>query len=87
MINVKFQGELRSVSVKEFTKRDGTKGYDYPIMIETSDSSYVLKANVDIYNDFCKGKIHKGDICNFTADFEPRFQYNNFTIQTVEVVA
>lgn len=86
MINVKFQGELRSVSLKEFTKRDGSKGYDYPVLVETADSSYSLKTTVDVYNRYASGELKKGDVCDFSANFEPRFQFNNFTITDAKVV-
>ena len=86
MISVKFNGELRSVSIREFTKRDGSKGYSYPIMIETTDTSYTLNTTVDVYNAFVHGQLVKGQKCEFMADYEPRFQYNNFNIKEVKVL-
>ena len=80
MITVNFKAELRKVSLKEFTKKDGSKGFAYPMMIETSDSSYNVNTNVDVYNAFVQGKIEKGQVYIFQAEYEPRFQYNNFYV-------
>lgn len=80
MINVNFKAELRKVSLREFSKKDGTKGFAYPMMIETQDSSYNVNTNVDVYNAFVSGKIEKGNEYIFQAEYEPRFQYNNFNV-------
>lgn len=80
MIKVKFVGELRSVGLREFNKRDGSKGYSYPMLVECDMDSYQFNATVDMYNAFVKGDLKKGLEYEFGAQFEPRFQYNNFTI-------
>lgn len=74
------------MTLKEFTKRDGSKGYDYPVLVETSDSSYSLKSTVDVYNAYVSGQLKKGDVCEFSANYEPRFQYGNFVITDVKLV-
>lgn len=86
MINVKFQGELRSVNVREFNKRDNTKGYAYPIMIETKDSAYTLNTTADVYNGFVRGQLTKGQMCEFSAEYEPRTNYHIFNITEVRVL-
>ena len=80
MINVNFKGELRSIGLREFIKRDGSKGYAYPMLVECGADSYQFNATVDMYNAFVKGELQKGTEYNFGAEFEPRFQYNNFNV-------
>lgn len=82
-MKVKFSGELRSVSLREFNKRDGSKGYSYPLLVETEGESYSFNANVETYNNFVKGFLEKGMMCDFVAEYNPRFQYNNFNILEV----
>lgn len=84
MIVTNFKGELRSVGLKEFKKRDGTTGYGYPLLVECGADSYQFNTTVDVYNAFVKGELVKGSECVFTAEFEPRFQYNNFTVVGAE---
>lgn len=86
MINVIFEGELRNVSTRGFKKRDGSDGVAYNVLVETKDSSYLLPTCMDVFNDFSQGKIQKGMICNFQAEYEPKFQYNNFTIYGVSPI-
>ena len=80
MIKVNFNGELRSVGLREFNKRDGSKGYAYPMLVECGADSYQFNTTVDVYNAFAKGELKKGCEYTFSAEFEPRFQYNNFNV-------
>ena len=82
-MKVNFKGELRSVGLREFKKRDGSTGYAYPLLVECGSESYEFSSNVNTYNDFSRGMLEKGMICEFVADYNPRFQYNNFTIVDV----
>lgn len=82
-MKVAFIGELRSVSLREFNKRDGSKGYGYPLLVESDGASYTFNATVDIYNNFVKGVLQKGMECKFVAEYNPRFQYNNFNITEI----
>lgn len=84
MINVEFRGELRSIGLREFNKRDGTKGYAYPMLVECGADSYQFNTTVDLYNLFVKGELKKGYEYIFGAEFEPRFQYNNFNVVSAE---
>ena len=84
MINVTFNGELRSIGLREFSKRDGSKGYAYPMLVECGADSYQFSTTVDLYNAFVKGELKKGLNYDFGAHFEPRFQYNNFTVVSAE---
>lgn len=86
MINVTFNGELRSIGLREFNKRDGSKGYAYPMLVECGADSYQFNATIEMYNAFVKGELKKGEEYIFGAEFEPRFQYNNFTVVSCEVV-
>lgn len=83
-MKVKFSGELRSVSLREFNKRDGSKGYSYPLLVESDGEAFTFNATVEVYNNFTKGFLEKGMMCDMVAEYNPRFQYNNFNI--VEVV-
>lgn len=84
MIDVTFNGELRSVGLREFKKRDGSNGYSYPMLVECGADSYQFDSTVDMYNAFVKGELKKGLNYDFKAEFEPRFQYNNFKIVAAE---
>ena len=86
MINVNFKGELRSIGLREFNKRDNTKGYAYPMLVECGADSYQFNATVDMYNAFVKGELQKGTEYNFCAEFEPRFQYNNFNVVKADCI-
>lgn len=84
MIHVNFNGELRSIGLREFSKRDGSKGYAYPMLVECGADSYQFNTTVDMYNAFVKGELVKGYEYIFGAEFEPRFQYNNFNVVSAE---
>ena len=86
MINVNFRGELRSIGLREFSKRDGSKGYAYPMLVECGADSYQFNTTVDMYNAFVKGELQKGTEYNFGAEFEPRFQYNNFNVVKADCI-
>lgn len=86
MINVNFKGELRSIGLREFNKRDNTKGYAYPMLVECGADSYQFNATVDMYNAFVKGELQKGTEYIFGAEFEPRFQYNNFNVVKADCI-
>lgn len=84
MILTSFSGELRSIGLREYNKRDGSKGYAYPMLVECGADSYQFNATVEMYNAFVKGELKKGLEYTFKAEFEPRFQYNNFNVVSAE---
>lgn len=84
-MKVNFKGELRRVEEREYTKKDGSKGVAYSVLVETDNDSLQFGTTKEVYEKFKDGYIYKGADCDFEADYQPRFQFGNFRV--VNVVA
>lgn len=85
-MKVEFKGELRRVEKREYTKKDGTKGCSYPMLVECGADSFQFPAEEGVYDLFELGHLYKGAECKFVAEYNPRFQFNNFVVKEAEVV-
>lgn len=84
-MKVEFLGELRRVEAREFTRKSGEKGTSYNILVECGVDSLQFPTKKDVYEQFEKGYLYKGLECKFLAEYNPRYQFNNFVVK--EVVA
>lgn len=84
-MKVEFIGELRRVEKREFDKKDGTKGVSYPMLVECGADSLQFPTTEDIYKSFVDGLLYKGCECLFVAEYNPRYQFNNFVVKQATV--
>lgn len=84
-MKVKFNGELRRVEAKEYTKKDGSNGVSYNLLVECGADSLQFPTTKEVNDSFEKGYLYKGAECDFVAEYNPRYQFNNFVVK--EVVA
>lgn len=80
-MQVSFKGELRRVEAREFTRKNGEKGVGYSALIECGVDSMQFSTVKEVYEQFEKGYLFKGLECDFLADYNPRFQFNNFVVK------
>lgn len=81
-MKVGFVGELRSVVKKEFTRRNGEKDYECHLTVECDGVPQYLPCSKDVGQAFENGVIKKGDMCRFTAQYQPRWKFNQFVVET-----
>lgn len=84
-MKVNFKGELRRVEAREFTRKNGEAGVGYSLLVECGVDSLQFSTVKEVYEQFEKGYLYKGLECEFVADYNPRYQFNNFVVK--EVVA
>ena len=80
-MRVEFKGELRRVESNEFTKKDGSKGIGYKMLVEFGADSLQFPTVREVWEQFEMGYLEKGMDCQFVADYNPRFQFNNFVVE------
>lgn len=80
-MKVNFKGELRSVASSEFVRKNGEKGTSYRMLVECGADSLQFPTEKEVFEQFEKGYLYKGLECEFTADYNPRFQFNNFVVK------
>lgn len=81
----KFDGELRRVEAREYTSKEGKKGTSYNLLVECGVESFQFPTTKEVCEDFQKGYLEKGNMCVFTAEYNPRYQFNNFVVKSVEI--
>lgn len=84
-MKVNFKGELRRVEARDFTRKDGTTGTSYNLLVECGADSFQFPTVEEVFDAFTDKYINKGDDCEFFAEYNPKYQFNNFVVQ--EVVA
>lgn len=82
-MQVRFDGELRRVEAREFTKKDGTKGTSYNLLVESGADSLQFPTVFAVHEQYEKGFLYKGAECEFLAEYNLRYQFNNFVVQSV----
>lgn len=53
------------------------------MLVESGADSLQFPTVVSVYEQFEKGFLYKGVECEFLAEYNPRYQFNNFVVQTV----
>lgn len=84
-MKVKFNGELRRVGAKPYDY-DGKNGTNYFVLVECGEDSMQFKTTKEIYEHFEHGNLFKGAECEFTANYNPRYQFNNFVVTEAVIV-
>lgn len=84
-MKVEFKGEFRRIEKREYNKKDGSKGVSYPMLVECGADSFQFPAEEGIYDMFELGYLAKGTECKFIAEYNPRFQFNNFIVKEAVV--
>lgn len=85
-MRVVFEAELRRVSKgREFERRNGEKDFNVEMLLECSDDSYTFPCAKEMLREFESGALVKGECYMFVADYQPKWKYNNFVIEKVEV--
>ena len=83
MIN-NFVAELRGVlKGNEFTRKNGTKGFNVTILVEQDCRAYSFSADEQVYKDYENQLIKKGQECAFVADYNPHFKGNQYMVKEV----
>ena len=85
-MKVKFNGELRRVVAREYTKKDGTSGTSYNMLVECGADSMQFPTTKEICEHFEHGNLFKGAECEFLADYNPRYQFNNFVVKEATII-
>ena len=82
-MKVNFNGELRRVESREYIKKDGSKGTSYNLLVECGTDSFQFPTVKEVEEEFAKGYLYKGAECEFVAEYNPRYQFNNFVVRNV----
>lgn len=85
-MKVSFYGELRRAEAREYTKKDGSNGTSYNMLVECGVDSLQFPTTKEIYEHFEHGNLFKGAECEFTANYNPRYQFNNFVVTEAVIV-
>lgn len=81
-MKVNFKGELRTVGANEYVSRNtGEKGVSYRMLVECGTDSLQFPTTKEVYEQYQDGYLYKGLECEFTADYNPQFQFNNFVVK------
>lgn len=78
-----FGGELRRVEKRDYTTKEGKNGVSYNMLVECGVESFQFPTVKEVFDSFTDGYINKGDNCLFEAEYNPRYQFNNFVVKTV----
>lgn len=85
-MRVEFKGELRRVERQEFTKKDGSNGVGYKLLVECGADSLQFPTTEKVYQNYQDEYIYKGLECQFLADYNPRYQLYNFIVKDVSAL-
>lgn len=84
-MKVRVECELRSVNKgREFKRRDGSMDNNYTVMVESDGYAETFPTTKEVYDDFEKGYVNKGDIVTLIADYCPRYKFNQFVVVRAE---
>ena len=87
MFEMYLKGEVRNVSVKEFTRRNGDKDVAYNMLLEGRTGSRMIPVTKGIYEDFVRGSLEKGNCIELCGEYNPQFQYNQFVVEDYKIVS